>query len=142
VDGGAGRDRLYGGEGRNVLNGGTGKDVVVYAQATGAVMVDLAAGIAGWWADDILATIELVVGSAFDDHLTGNEMANTLRGLGGSDLINGAGGDDVLIGGTRHDRLRGSGGDDLLIGGAGDDSANGGTGTDTCDAEAQLGCEN
>ena len=142
VDGGEGRDRLYGGSGRNVLNGGTGRDVVVYARATGPVLVDLAAGIAAWWADDILAAIEVVVGSSFDDDLTGNATANALRGLGGSDMLDGAEGDDVLVGGTGHDQLRGSGGDDLLVGGNGDDLADGGEGTDTCDAETLLGCEN
>ena len=57
--------------------------------------------------------IENGFGGSGNDTITGNDIANILRGNGGNDTINGAGGNDTLDGGT---------GVDVLIGGAGDDT--------------------
>jgi serralysin len=42
-----------------------------------------------------------------DDVLTGNDVANTLRGGGGNDALYGSGGDDTLIGGAGNDTIEG-----------------------------------
>ena len=67
-------------------------------------------------------TIEYLTGSAFDDQLYGNEVANVINGGNGKDTIQGWGGNDSLFGGSA---------DDELLGGDGNDSIDGGDGTDT-----------
>jgi len=70
------------------------------------------------------------VGSAFGDHITGDDRANVLFGGNGNDWIAGGDGDDTLIGGNGNDWLFGGNGDDLLLGGNGDDILFGDMGDD------------
>lgn len=90
--------------------------------------------------------IEQGIGSRFDDVITGNAAANTLRGGDGNDVI--TGGLDTLtsldlnnspplhhpigVADSKDmgDRLYGEAGNDSLSGGAGDDVLDGGTGDD------------
>ncbi len=81
-------------------------DTVTYASATAPVTVSLAiaapqntlgAGI------DTLTSVEHLIGSAFNDKLTGNSTYNTLDGGAGNDSLNGAAGADTLIGGLGGD---------------------------------------
>lgn len=78
----------------------------------------------------ITGLIENLDGSAFDDLLCGNALANKIRGLAGNDILrgeagndtlDGGDGDDVLLGGLGSDVLQGRAGRDLLIGNAGSD---------------------
>ena len=111
-----GNDTLEGGLGNDALDGGGGTDTASYAHASGGVTVNLAAGTAsGADGNDTLTNIENVVGSAFNDTLTGNTGVNTLDGGAGADVLQGGSGDDILIGGD---------GADSLDGGAGVDTAN------------------
>lgn len=64
--------------------------------------------IAGFWRDavlntagdkDTLSTIEDVIGSDFDDVLTGNVTRNVIRGNDGNDTLRGGNGNDTLSGG-------------------------------------------
>jgi Ca2+-binding RTX toxin-like protein len=48
-------------------------------------------------------SIENVRGTNFDDKITGNELANSLSGLGGNDRLEGKAGNDTLAGGTGND---------------------------------------
>src|SRR5262245_12042493 len=114
--GGDGDDLLDGGTGADNLHGGTGSDTASYANAVSGVTVSLAAGAGtgGEAAGDILAEIENVIGSSFDDVLTGAAGANMLSGGAGADALNGLDGDDELAGGD---------GGDSLDGGAGSDTA-------------------
>ena len=128
------------GPGMDVFIGGAGSDTVSYAGAQNpavaapgpilapvlnlpGVTVDLTVTTAqntansGW---DMLVGIENVIGSAFDDTITGNGQAN------------------VLDGGAGNDTLTAGGGNDTLIGGDGDDSLAGGAGTDTVSYAAAL----
>lgn len=75
--------------------------------------------------------IEVGVGSAFNDIITGNDGVNGLYGNAGDDWIRGNGGNDSLFGWTGNDSLDGSEGDDFLDGGPGDDTLYGGTGNDS-----------
>ncbi|MEZ0306603.1 MAG: calcium-binding protein, partial [Ramlibacter sp.] len=104
--GGAGDDSLYGGKGFDILDGGAGDDYlyggpdndwVLYDTASAAVNVDLAAGTAtGGAGNDALSDLEAVMGSEFDDVLTGNGSANYLAGVLGNDTLTGNDGDDSL----------------------------------------------
>jgi Ca2+-binding RTX toxin-like protein len=52
---------------------------------------------------DTLSGFENLMGSAFNDSLTGDGAPNVLAGLAGNDLLNGAAGADSLIGGLGND---------------------------------------
>ncbi len=65
--------------------------------------------------------IENIVTGDGNDRISGNALANEIRGMRGNDVLFGAAGDDSLYGGTGDDRLDGGTGADLLDGGAGDD---------------------
>ena len=117
-----GNDTLEGGLGDDLINGGVGSDTASYANASGAVIVDLGGGTAsGADGNDTLVSIENITGSAFNDTLSGNAVDSVLNGGAGHDFLSGNAGNDVLAGGT---------GDDVLFGGAGDDLLDGGTGFD------------
>jgi hypothetical protein len=64
--------------------------------------------------DNLRSDVEKVIGSSFDDTLTGNDGPNTLDGAGGTDRLFGLAGDDTLIGGP--------GTNDATFGGPGDDT--------------------
>ena len=116
LDGGGGRDELYGGEfggvltdgdrdgaagdagpGPDVLNGGgSDYDSVSYQQRRKPISVDLAsarpAGAAG--EGDIIRAVESVIGGSGPDQLAGTDGPNALVGSGGADTLIGRGGDD------------------------------------------------
>jgi RTX calcium-binding nonapeptide repeat (4 copies) len=72
---------------------------------------------------DTFAAFEDVLGTFFNDSITGDDGSNEIFGIDGND------------------QLFGLGGDDLLVGDEGTDSADGGLGTDQCDAETEAACE-
>jgi Ca2+-binding RTX toxin-like protein len=105
LNGGAGSDVLEGRGGADVLNGGPGFDFASYESSPGPVTVRLP-GVGG--ADtqsavasgadatgDTFISIEGLIGSAFDDSLTGNSLNNILVGGLGNDTLNGKGGIDT-----------------------------------------------
>ena len=84
--------------------------------------------------------IENVTGSAFDDQIQGNSLANTLIGGAGDDSIFGGYGDDQLYGGAGNDYISdwmgndevyAGDGDDIIINTGGEDLIDGGDGIDT-----------
>ena len=94
--GGAGNDTLFGGPGADLLDGGAGRDRAVYADETGPISVDLAAGLAVTPSGtDHLVGIEEVVGADYGDTLRGDGADNLFDGRGGNDLIDGRGGMDI-----------------------------------------------
>ena len=106
LDGGAGNDTLVGGLGDDSLQGGAGFDMASYADAGGAVTVDLSVAGAqntGAGGIDILDGIEGVTGGDFDDALTGDNRANTLEGGAGDDTLDGGLGGDRMFGGAGDD---------------------------------------
>ncbi|NER60616.1 type I secretion C-terminal target domain-containing protein [Pseudomonas sp. MAFF212428] len=147
--GGDGDDLLIGGAGNDLLDGGAGLDTASYASAGSGVTVSLAetgvqntvgAGL------DRLVSIENLVGSNFDDKLTGDEHANTLIGGLGHDTLVGGAGDDVLIGGPGNNTLTGGEGSDTFLwqqGNTGHDRVTDFTpGTDRLDLSQLLQGEN
>ena len=108
-----------------MLDGSVGTDTAYYASATAAVTVNLGlsgaqnTGGAGF---DTLISIENLIGSRYNDRLTGDAGNNLLRGESGNDILNGGAGNDTLLGGYGNDLLNGGTGSDVLTGGAGKDT--------------------
>ncbi|MEX2451143.1 MAG: hypothetical protein WD407_09840 [Rhodospirillales bacterium] len=105
IDGGDDDDTLTGGAGNDVIDGGAGTDTVDYSGDAAGVVVDLQAGTAtdGAGDTDTLSNIENVIGSGFNDTITGSTEANTLDGGAGDDTISGGAGNDTLTGGAGND---------------------------------------
>ncbi len=91
LDGGSGNDTLLGGAGNDQLDGGSGDDTASFADATAGVSVDLgiagSQSIGGGLGSDQLTNIDNLIGSGFND---------TLTGFGGANHIDGGDGDDLL----------------------------------------------
>jgi Ca2+-binding RTX toxin-like protein len=103
ISGGGGDDIIDGGPGNDTLDGGTGINVVSFASAASAVTVSLAlqgSAQATGLGLDTLSNFETLVGSAYNDVLTGDASANHILGQDGDDVIDGHGGDDYLDGGA------------------------------------------
>ena len=127
---------IEGRDGGDVLVGGDGSDTVSYASSDRRVTVNLDAadgtpgvGVGGGHAaGDSIRDFENIIGSAYSDILTGDQMDNMLTGGAGNDDLTGGDGDDTLIGGAGVDDLDGGAGNDTLEGGAGADKLDGGAG--------------
>lgn len=178
---GAGRDTLVGGTGADVLNGGDNDDLLIGGAGADSIdggnadftnVVSYEASIAGVSVDllrsgpqsggdaegDVLQNIQSVLGSNFNDTITGihgfatgndgndtligGAQDNALVGGQGVDLIEGGSGDDVLYANTSiwtglivfggpGDTLFGGDGNDTLVGYASFDTMYGGEGDDT-----------
>ncbi|MHC2145138.1 retention module-containing protein [Pseudomonas sp. 210_17 TE3656] len=118
LNAGDGNDLLIGGSGNDQLNGGAGIDTASYAGASSGVTVslaNLAAQNTGGAGTDTLSGIENLIGSDYNDSLTGDGNANLLRGGLGNDALNGGGGNDVLIGGSGNNTLTGGDGNDIFL---------------------------
>jgi Ca2+-binding RTX toxin-like protein len=107
ITGTAGNNTLQGGLGNDSLDGGLGTDTASYAGATAGVTVTLATpGVAQNTINagtDTLTSIENLLGSDFNDTLTGDAGANKLEGGLGNDTLNGGLGNDSLDGGLGTD---------------------------------------
>src|SRR5262245_36946094 len=100
IVGDAGNDSLRGNSGADVLIGGTGIDTATYSESFAGVTVSLvggAVGAGGTAAGDTLFEIENLLGSNFNDSLTGDALANTLNGGLGADNMNGGLGNDIYV---------------------------------------------
>jgi Ca2+-binding RTX toxin-like protein len=79
-------------------------DTVDYSSSTAGITVDLAGTGSGGTAEgDAYFSIENIVGSIYDDILTGNDDINELIAGAGNDILNGGAGDDILSGGAGDD---------------------------------------
>lgn len=145
VCGGAGNDTIRGGRGIDLLFGDRGNDdvagqggsfnqivpgpgndrvdggprdgdEVIYLDAEGPIVGDLAAGTVTGHGNDTIANTEWMTGGPFDD------------------VISGTTGNDALFGGRGADQLSSLDGDDYLAGGRGDDQIDGGAGFDFLDS--------
>ena len=106
VDGGAGDDWIDGGD--------AALTIAIYKDSPGPVVVDLSARTASGDGTDTLANLNSVVGSDFDDVITGDGRMNLIAGEDGNDTIRSGGGSDMVSGDA---------GDDVVDGGAGRDVA-------------------
>ena len=92
LDGGAGKDQLYGAGAANVMNGGDGND---YLSGGGGA--------------------DVMHGGAGDDSLKGGTAATRMFGDDGNDTLQGGTGNEWLSGGNGNDRLSGGAGNDTFV---------------------------
>ncbi|GAA0652651.1 peroxidase family protein [Brevundimonas lenta] len=87
---------IEGAAGADALNGGAGSDTASYRTSNAAVNVHLLLGTAsgGHAQGDTLVSFENLIGSAFNDILTANNVANSIDGGAGADAMTGGGGGD------------------------------------------------
>src|SRR5262249_52100913 len=124
--GGDGNDIMFSDGGNVSFYGGDGIDTADFDGATHGVNANLAYGdvsYGGLVSYDLKDT-ENLIGSSFNDTLTGDK---------GDNVIKGGGGDDVLRAGGGHDQLYGGDGNDTMYSDSGTVSFYGGAGTDTVD---------
>ncbi len=144
LDGGEGNDTLAGLIGNDSLIGGNGIDTADYSASSDAVTVNLATGTGGSTLSvvgtgagaDVLAGIENLLGSLFNDSFTGDTGANAFTGNAGNDTMLAGDGFDTLDGGDGNDSLSGMNQGDVINGGNGNDWLGGGKGQDGIDGGA------
>ena len=104
---GGGNDAIFAGKGGDWISGGDGVDTIHYGASDAAVNVNLAThtGHGGYAEGDVIFEVENLIGSKFDDKLTGDSNNNTMDGGDGNDIIHGGGGVDILKGGNGNDTL-------------------------------------
>ncbi len=106
IYGGADDDILIGGSSYDYIDGGSGNDTVDYSSSTSRVWVGLGNEKAtddGLGANDKLVNIENIVGSSYNDLLTGSEADNLINGGNGNDVIYSSAGNDTFTGGQGRD---------------------------------------
>lgn len=115
--GGDDNDSLAGGPGADPLAGGPGYDTADYSSAGANIDVsidDVADDGVAAEGDNVMTTIEAVLGGRFNDKIEGDSDPNTLAGGLGADIIRGFDGADIVAGGNGVDTLRGGNGNDEL----------------------------
>ena len=130
ANGAGGDDLIDLGDGTDTADGGPGTDIIGHLDHTTGVTVDLGAGTSTGAETDQITAFEGIIGSTYDDTLTGDNQDNFIEGDFGSDTMSGLQGNDTLIGD--------------ILGVALDpdaDVANGAQGTDVCVAETETECE-
>jgi Ca2+-binding RTX toxin-like protein len=103
-DGGDGDDFLDetdASNGADVINGGAGVDLVSYATRACALTVTMDGKAADDGCqnekDNVMATVENIIGGTLGDTITGNDSANVIVGGPGDDTLRGGKGDDVFV---------------------------------------------
>jgi cyclophilin family peptidyl-prolyl cis-trans isomerase len=104
-----------------------GYNTLDFSHDTAGVAVNLgldkgqAQSIAPWNTTlSLTGVIDKLIGSAYNDDLTGGQAATTeILAGGGNDTITGGGGDNILVGGGGNDTITGGQEKNLIIGGAG-----------------------
>lgn len=92
------RNVLAGNSATNTLDGQGGSDTVDYSLASGGFTLDLGLATEQYVSGqgyDTLISIESVIGSIYNDHLTGTSTSNTLNGNLGADTMIGGDGNDT-----------------------------------------------
>ena len=99
IDALGGNDTINGTGGADVVDGGSGIDTMSYHWSGAHVDVDLkrATQHNGDATGDRLTNIENLRGSAHNDYLHGDDLANVIDGLGGRDVMSGRGGSDTFV---------------------------------------------
>ena len=135
IIGGSGNDSLLGNSGNNTINGGAGDDTIaagthgadsliggigndtlrfVYGFGINFTLANIAVGAngSGWQSfsapsvNHVSSGFENLLGTNFNDTLTGNDGDNVISGANGNDTLSGGvGGIDTLFGGVGDDRL-------------------------------------
>lgn len=119
LTGDAAANTLTGRAGDDVLAGGAGLDTASYFEANAGVAVSLSiVGPQAVGADqgvDTLIEIEGLLGSRFNDTLTGDSASNSFNDGAGDDSVSGLGGDDSFFVGAGNDTIDGGDGEEDII---------------------------
>ncbi len=100
IDAGSGDDTiLIGGSGDLSITGGSGFDTLDYSAASAGINGNLSTHLVTGFGTSTVTGVENLVGSSFDDVLTGDKGANELFGGVGNDILRGKSGADTLFGG-------------------------------------------
>jgi Ca2+-binding RTX toxin-like protein len=131
--GAGGNDTLMGSLGADTLDGQGGEDFADYSGSNAAITISLTSGTGsgGYAAGDVLIGIEGIIGSNYNDQITGSGAYENLQGGAGNDTISGLSGDDTISGGTGNDYLTGGAGNDTILGESGADHIGGCDGNDS-----------
>jgi Ca2+-binding RTX toxin-like protein len=116
LKGNSGSDVIEGRGGADTIDGGAGSDTASYESSQARVVVNLrnaGAQSGGDAQGDRLTSIENLIGSMWDDVLTGTDGINVLSGGASNDVLIGLGGNDTLEGGAGNDTLDGGEGIDI-----------------------------
>ncbi len=108
LTGDANANTIEGGGGNDTLDGAAGNDTVSYANISSGVTVDIGNSSAqntGGAGVDTLINFENIIGSSYNDTLTGDDLNNSISGGSGDDVLSGEDGDDVLDGGEGIDTV-------------------------------------
>jgi Ca2+-binding RTX toxin-like protein len=137
--GGDGNDVVYGSAGADVVDGGNDGDWVDYSESDAGVTINISLNTAsgGHAQGDTLSNFEGIVGSNFNDTLTGEAGSNYLIGGKGGDTIAGLSGDDTLFGDLGVSRGIASIGDNTALA-DGSDTISGGAGNDIIESDTTL----
>ena len=125
IDGGAGRDQMYGDKGNDtyIVNNTYGDKVIEYAgegydTVKSSVLYTLPDHVERL---ELIGTTRTGYGNSLNNTLVGNpgdrygDYNNKLYGLAGNDALYGDGGNDLLDGGSGADIMNGQGGNDIYI---------------------------
>lgn len=106
ISAGSGDDFVMPGSGQNFSDGGAGTDTISFADLSAGLTANLGTGaISGAGATGTASNFENIIGSQYDDQITGTSGANVIQGGGGNDAIRGNGGNDTIDGGLGTDIL-------------------------------------
>ena len=101
LKGGNGDDFLVGDAGADTILGGSGIDTMSYEGAASGIIIRLWNRTSGGAATgDYMSSIENVIGTDFDDLISGDGRDNTIHFEGGNDRGFGGVGADTMYGGT------------------------------------------
>lgn len=137
--GGEGDDLIIGGDGDDVLAGGAGSDFLIggggantadFSDAISGVTVDILAERAVGGDSDMIRHIRHVIGSAYDDVITGDANDNHIDGGDGHDHIRAGGGNDTIVDMLGNNLVEAGGGNDHVTTGLADDTVRGEEGDD------------
>jgi Ca2+-binding RTX toxin-like protein len=104
---GDGTDSFIGSSGNDIIDGGPGVDSLSFANLDSAIDANLANGTIQFSTFmQAVSNVESIVGTDYNDRLTGDAFDNTLSGGSGNDILEGSGGGDNLSGGTGDDLYR------------------------------------
>lgn len=112
-----GNDKFQGTLGADTFHGGAGINSADYSKSKVAITLNLVTNVnlGGDAAGDRLYDVQTIIGSNYDDVMTGDDKDNLIYGRSGVDTLYGGGGADRMDGGVGADLLYGGSGDDLYI---------------------------
>lgn len=94
-----GDDIIFASSGVDILDGGTGNDTLDYSNSNSGVNVNILTNTVsgGYATGDTIRNFENIVGTKYDDNLTGNNKDNIFYAGAGNNIINGMGGVDTVV---------------------------------------------